>query len=80
MEKEFLNSRKDETLKEFLNNRKDENLKEYLNRFDDYVMREWGNIGVTTYAKIVSELFGVANTSQLGDFLIKDFIHRNCIK
>ena len=80
MEKEFLNNRKDETLKEFLNNRKDENLKEYLDRFDDYVVREWGNIGVTTYAKIVSELFGVANTSQLGDFLIKDFIHRNCIK
>lgn len=80
MEREFISGRKDETLKEFLNNRKDENTKEFINRFDDYVVREWGNIGVTTYAQILTGIFGIATTAQLGDYLVNDFIHRNCVK
>ena len=78
--KSFDNNRKDETLKEFLEQRKDETTKEFTNRFDDYVLHEWGNIGVTTYAQILTGIFGIANTAQLGDYLVKDFIHRNCIK
>lgn len=78
--KSFSNDRKDETLKEFLEQRKDETTKEFTNRFDDYVLREWGNIGVTTYAQILTGIFGIANTAQLGDYLVNDFIHRNCVK
>lgn len=78
--KSFDNNRKDETLKEFLNDRKDETTKEFTNRFDDYVVREWGNIGVTTYAQILTGIFGIATTAQLGDYLVNDFIHRNCVK
>ena len=43
-------------------------------------MREWGNIGVTTYAQILTGIFGIATTAQLGDYLVNDFIHRNCVK
>ena len=80
LEREFLQNRKDETLKEFINGRKDETSKEFINRFDDYVMREWGNIGVTTYAQILTGIFDIATVAQLGDYLVKDFIHRNCVK
>ena len=76
-ELEYTNLR-DAVTKEFTN-RKDTDTKTFLNRYDDYVMREWGNIGVTTYAKILSELFNVANTTQLFDYLIHDFVERNCI-
>ena len=78
--KSFDNNRKDETLKEFLEQRKDETTKEFTNRFDDYVLHEWGNIGVTTYAQILTGIFGIATTAQLGDYLVNDFIHRNCVK
>ena len=78
--KAFDNNRKDETVKEFSPQRKDETTKEFTDRFDDYVMREWGNIGVTTYAQILTGIFGIATTAQLGDYLVNDFIHRNCVK
>jgi len=78
--KSFDSNRKDETLKEFIEQRKDETTKEFTNRFDDYIVREWGNIGVTTYAQILTGIFGIATTAQLGDYLVNDFIHRNCVK
>lgn len=69
----------DVIVKQFDENRKDTDVKQFINRFDDYVLREWGNIGVTTYAKIVTELFGIASTADLFDFIMHDFFNKNCI-
>ena len=70
---------KDTIVKQFDENRKDTDIKQFVNRFDDYVMREWGNIGVTTYAQILTGIFNIASDADLFDFIMHDFFNKNCV-
>lgn len=70
---------KDTIVKQFDDGRKDTDVKQFVNRFDDYVMREWGNIGVTTYAQILTGIFGIASDADLFDFIMHDFFNKNCV-
>lgn len=69
----------DTITKEFVEGRKDTDMKQFINRFDDYVLREWGNIGVTTYAQILTGILGIASNADLFDFIMHDFFNKNCV-